>query len=88
MTDVSLDDLESAGVLLPREEWGKRSLKTTLSPLAVVACGAVAIVATASMYLGRGGVWTVLGAAVFLADLFAFTWLAIRAVDRQNEARE
>lgn len=84
---MSLDDLESAGVLLPREEWGDRSLKTTLSRWGTVACGVVAILAAASMYIGRGGVWTVIGALLFLVDLYAFTWLAIRAVNRQSRRR-
>lgn len=79
---MSLDDLEKAGILLAREEWGTRDLSTSVNKPLLVVTGIVAIVACGLMYMGDGGPLTWLGGAVYLVDLVGFTWLSWRAVER------
>lgn len=85
---MTLEDLEAAGVLLPREEWGERSLMTTTNKPVLVALGALAVAACVLMYVGDGSLWTWIGAGAFLGILILFTWLSMRAVDRQIERAE
>ena len=77
---MSLEELEQAGILLPREKWGKRKLKTGVArgPLAVVA--ALFPVSAALMYLGDGRGLTWVGLVLFLVILVAFTWLSLRGI--------
>ncbi|MGH8543085.1 MAG: hypothetical protein ACREX3_05515 [Gammaproteobacteria bacterium] len=77
---MSLEDLESAGILLPREEWGKRDLTTAVNKPLLVVAGIVAVVTCAFMYVGNGGPLTWVGGLVYLVDLVAFTWVSWRAV--------
>lgn len=82
---MTLEDLQAAGVVLPKEEWGERDLSTTASKTGTIATGVIALAACAMMYLGGGAIPTWIGAALFLLDLFVFIWLAIRAVEIQAE---
>lgn len=84
---MSLGDLQKAGVLLPEEEWGERSLDSTMSRAGTLAAGALGILSAAGMYLGGGGTWTWIAAGVFVIDLLGFTLLAWRAVNAQNRRR-
>lgn len=84
---MSLEDLQEAGVLLPEEEWGERTLESTASRPGYVVMGIVAVACGALMFTGDGGTTTWLAAVVFLLDLLAFTWLSWRAVDRQKRRR-
>ena len=79
---MSLEDLENAGILLPREEWGTRDLSTSVNKPLLVVAGIIAIAACGLMYMGDGGPLTWLGGAVYLVDLVGFTWLSWRAVER------
>ena len=83
---MTLEDLEKAGILLPEEEWGQRSLETTVNQPAVIAVGAVAVVAAVLMYVGGGGTLTWVGTVAFLVDLAAFTWVSWRAVEKKRGA--
>ncbi|MGH7559103.1 MAG: hypothetical protein ACREMD_15250 [Gemmatimonadota bacterium] len=80
---MSLEDLESAGILLPREEWGKRDLATAVNKPLLVVAGIVAVVSCALMYVGDGGPLTQIAGGVYLVDLVGFTWLSWRAVGEQ-----
>ncbi|MDX1622701.1 MAG: hypothetical protein R3199_01815 [Gemmatimonadota bacterium] len=82
---MTLEDLQSAGVVLPEEEWGERELTTTVSKPGTIATAAVAVATGLMMYLGGGEALTWIGGGLFLVDLLAFTWLVIRAVDLQAE---
>lgn len=84
---MSIEDLQDAGVLLPERAWGKRALDSTMSRLGTVVAGIVAVAACFGMYAGGGRGATWISAGVFLADLFAFTLLAWRAVDAQGRRR-
>ncbi|MGH8544618.1 MAG: hypothetical protein ACREX3_13520 [Gammaproteobacteria bacterium] len=78
---MSLEDLESAGILLPREEWGKRDLRTAVNKPLLVLAMIVAVVSCGLMYVGDGGPLTWAGGGVYLVDLLMFTWLSWRAVE-------
>ena len=79
---MSLEDLENAGILLPREEWGTRDLSTSVNKPLLVVAGIIAIAACGLMYMGDGRPLTWLGGAVYLVDLVGFTCLSWRAVER------
>jgi hypothetical protein len=82
---MTLEDLQRAGILLPEEEWGQRSLETTAGKPALAAVGAVALAGVILMYAGAGGLPTWVGAGLYLVGLLAFTGLSLRAVDAQVE---
>lgn len=84
---MTLDDLRDAGVLLPEERWGEPDLHTTMSRPGTIAAGVVAVGSGIAMYAGHGSATTWIGAGLFLADLFGFTWLAMRAIDAQRKRR-
>ena len=77
---MSLEDLERAGITLPRDQWGKREVRSTVNrPLFLAAAGG-AVVAGILMYWGNGDITTWIGAILFLASLFTVTGVALRAV--------
>ena len=81
---MSLEDLEDAGVLLPREEWGKHEIKSRQNKLLILLPAVVAVVSVVLMYWGNGRLWTWVGLGLFLVALFAFTVAALQAINRQN----
>lgn len=82
---MTIDDLRDQGVLLPEEEWGKHSLKTTVPRLPLAAALLVATLGCLLMFLGNGGLLTWVGVAVFIITLYAVTWMLDRAVAQQRE---
>ncbi|MDA2937921.1 hypothetical protein MYX75_06640 [Acidobacteria bacterium AH-259-A15] len=82
---MSLEDLEQAGLLLPREEWGKHELTTTAKKPILLILGAVALLAVGWIYWGDGRFLTWIGAGLFLIVLFGFILLSIQAINRQCE---
>ncbi len=84
---MSLEDLENAGVLLPREEWGQRDLTTTANKPALLLIGLGALVAATLMYVGDGRTLTWIGCGLYLTTLYGFLWLSVRAVRRQLARR-
>ena len=80
---MSLEDLERAGITLPRDQWGKRELHSAVNRPLFLAAAAAAIVGGILMYWGNGGVATWLGAILFLLSLFTVTAIALRAVTAQ-----
>jgi hypothetical protein len=85
---VSLDDLERAGVTLPRQEWGKRMIRSTINKPLFIVTAALAGGAVLLMYFGDGGVTTWVGAGLFLLALFGATSISLLAVSRQTDAGE
>jgi hypothetical protein len=82
---MSQQDLESHGVLLPEEEWGEHTLKTTVPQTGLAALFVVAVVAIVAMYVGDGARLTWIAMGVFLLALYAITWLCDRAVRKQRQ---
>jgi hypothetical protein len=83
---MSLDDLERAGVTLPREEWGKREVRSTVKKPLFVVTAALAVCAGLLMYFGDGRFTTWVGAGLFLLALFGATTISLIAVSRQCRA--
>lgn len=81
---MTQEDLREHGVLLPEEEWGERSLETTVRRLPTALAFLVAVAALVAAFLGDGGALTWIGVAVFLAAFGALTWIADRAVLAQR----
>lgn len=77
---MALEDLERDGMLLPRDQWGKKELHSRVprAPLAVV--GIVGFTGCALMYAGAGNTLTWIGLLAFLAALGAFTWISVRGI--------
>ena len=80
---MSLEHLEQAGITLPRDQWGKRKLHSTVSRPLFLAAAAGAVAAATLMYWGDGGVATWVGAVLFLVSFSAFTVISLRAVTAQ-----
>ena len=83
---MSLEDLERAGITLPRDQWGKRKLHSAVNRPLFLATAAGAVAAGILMYWGDGGPATWVGAALLLVSLFAVTVIALRAVTVQCRA--
>lgn len=81
---MSQEDLRDHGVLLPEEEWGERSLETTVRRVPAVLAFLLAVAGLAATYLGDGGTLTWAGVGLFFAAFGALTWLADRAVLAQR----
>ena len=77
---MSLEDLERAGITLPRDQWGNREVRSTMNRALFLAAALGAVVAAVLMYWGDGAVTTWVGAILFLASLFTVTGVALRAV--------
>lgn len=81
---MSYDELEKHGIFLPEEHWGESELNRPSSPWPFAGLGTVAGASCLAMALGGGGPLTWLGTGAFLLTLWGFTWVATRAIDRQN----
>ncbi len=80
---VSLRDLQQAGVLLPRDEWGVHDLHTSVNKPMLIAAFVLGIVAVAMMYLGGGNTITFIGGGLFIGFMAWITHISVRAVDVQ-----
>jgi len=80
---MSLEHLEQAGITLPRDQWGKRQVRSAVNRPRFLAAAAGAVLACILMYWGNGGVATWLGAILFLLSLSTVTAIALRAVTAQ-----
>jgi hypothetical protein len=77
---MSLEDMEQDGILLPRDQWGTRELRTRVGRWPMVVIAILAVVAAVLMYLGNGNVVTWIGAGLFLVSLAGFTWVSLRGI--------
>lgn len=80
---MSLDDLEQAGITLPRDQWGKSAVRPAMKKLLFSAAAVAAIASAGLMYWGNGGIVTWAGALLFLAGLSGATVVSLRAVAKQ-----
>ena len=85
---MSLEDLERAGITLPRNQWGKRKVRSAVNQPLFLAAAAGAVAAAILMYWGDGRITTWIGAILFLASLFTVTGVALRAVGAQYSDTE
>ncbi len=85
---MSLRELNDAGMLLPKDEWGAHDLHSTVSRAALVATLLVGLVSIALMYLGSGGPATMVGIGLFLIFMIWITRISVTAVDQLAERFE
>ena len=81
---MSLEDLEQAGVTLPRDQWGKRRPRPAMNKPLFIVTVVAAVTAAVMMYMGRGGSATWIGALLFLAALLGATALSLHATTAQG----
>ena len=79
---MSLRELNDAGMLLPKDEWGAHDLHSTVSRVAMVSSLLLGLVSIALMYLGAGGTVTMVGIVVFLVFMVWITQISVTAVDQ------
>lgn len=84
---MALEDLEQAGVTLPRDQWGKREVRSAINKPLFLASAVFAVASAVLMYFGDGRLLTWLGAVVFIVALFAATALALHATSTQGRRR-
>lgn len=77
---MSLEDLEKAGILLPREDWGSHDIHTRVRKGPLLVVSVMTPVALGMMYVGNGARTTWLGLVLFLGLLGAFTFVTLRGV--------
>lgn len=87
---MTLEDLQEQGVLLPEEEWGEHALSSTVPRLALLGLLAVAAASVVAALVGDGRTLTFVAMGVFIASLFALTWVLDRSIVRlrRRERRE
>jgi hypothetical protein len=83
---MSLKDLESAGVTLPPDQWGKQAVRSTVNKPGFLSSAGGAVAAAALMLIGQGELTTWLGAVLFLLSLFLATVVSFRAVRPERAA--
>jgi fatty acid desaturase len=76
---MSIEDLERMGNTLPRDQWGKREVRSAVNGGLFLAAAAGAVIAAALMYWGDGRAMTWLGSVLFLITLVAATLVVLRA---------
>jgi len=84
---MALEDLEQAGVTLPRDQWGKREVRSAVHKPLFLVNVALAVVSTVLMYFGNGRFLTWLGAVLFIVALVGVTALALHATSTQGRRR-
>ncbi|MCG3179327.1 MAG: hypothetical protein BIFFINMI_01661 [Phycisphaerae bacterium] len=80
---MSLEHLKHAGVLLPKEQWGEKQLRSRVPRWLLVACGLSALAGCAVMYFGDGGGWTWAGLGLFFVSLAGFGVLNLRGISEE-----
>lgn len=80
---MSLKDLQKAGVLLPKEEWGVHDLHTSVNKPMLVAAFLLGVASVVMMYLGGGTIITFVGGVLFLGFMAWITYISIKAVNVQ-----
>lgn len=84
---MSLDELARAGLLLPKEDWGKGDKHSKVNRAGLTASWIVAGVSAILMYLGNGHVLTWIGLGGMLVFIAWFTYLSIHAINLRHAAQ-
>lgn len=82
---MSLEELEEQDLFLPESAQGELDLSASVSKTQAAGVFLLGFVGALLMILGAGEWLTWVGAVLFLAFLFLFTWTSNRGIDRQNE---
>lgn len=80
---MGIEKLEREGFLLPEEARGKIPLESTIDKPLFLLTGALGWGSCILAWWGDGGRWTWIGLGGFFVALYAFTWLAARAIRKQ-----
>ena len=82
---MSIRELTEAGMLLPKDEWGRHDMHTTVNKVAMVGSLLLGLASVVTMYLGGGGMVTIVGAVGFIGFMAWITWISVKAVDAQAD---
>jgi len=77
---MTMEELEEDGILLPRDQWGKRELKSRVAKVPLLVIAGAALGSVGMMYLGNGRGLTWMGLGVFFASLTAFTAVSLSGI--------
>lgn len=83
---MSIKDLETAGLLLPREQWGRYDVHSRVNRAGVIAAWITAVLSAVLIYVGNGCLLTWVGLAGMAVFLVLFTYLSIHAINVRNQA--
>jgi hypothetical protein len=84
---MSLDELEEAGLLLPRDDWGKGDPHSKVNKWALAAAWTLAGVSAVLMYAGNGLLATWIGLIGMLVFIGWFTYLSVHAINARHAAQ-
>lgn len=82
---MSYEDLEKHNVFLPEDVWGKVDLSASVNQVLLSGVMLLGIVACVLMWWGHDRWPTWLGAGLFVAFMYLFTFVSNRGIDHQNE---
>ena len=83
---MSIKDLETAGLLLPRDQWGRKDIHSNVNRVGVTAAWITAALSAVLIYVGNGCLLTWVGLAGMAVFLALFTYLSIHAIHVRNRA--
>ncbi len=85
---MSQKDLEDAGILLPKNLWGRNQFGSTVNVFALIVAGVLGLGSGALIYLGDGSWLTWVGSFGYFIFLGFFLFISIRAIEKQNDRLE
>lgn len=85
---MSQEDLENAGLLLPKKLWGRTQFGSTVNIYALITAGVLGLGSCVLIYIGSGSWFTWLGIGVYFLFLGIFLFISLRAIETQNRRVE
>lgn len=82
---MSIENLKEQNILLPEDEWGDYSLKTTVAQGPVLILFLLSVGACGLTLWGNGNLWTWIGIITFFISFFGIVILSDRAIQKQRE---
>ncbi|MBN1219265.1 MAG: amino acid permease [Anaerolineae bacterium] len=80
----SEQSLQAQGILRPPSERSSSDLHTHINTGEVLLTGVLGLISCVLMYWGSGGIWTWVGAVLFLVTLAGFTYISTQGVFNQR----